>query len=107
MKRIAITLVLLAWAGGIHAQPAGDGRNGRTPPQGHVAPGAEDGFFSAEDYRALKDSRGRDDGETRSLVRTRDGVIIIRKQNTPNGPRYQVQDTRPYRRNGTVIVVPQ
>jgi hypothetical protein len=72
-----------------------------------VVPGAEDGYFSAEDYRILKESRGDGSEETRSLVRTRDGVIVIRRQETPNGPRYQVMDHRARRHDGTVIIVPQ
>jgi hypothetical protein len=99
--RFALMAILL-WAGTAWAQPAG------APPVGTpVVPGAEDGYFSAEDYRILKESRGDGSEETRSLVRTRDGVIVIRRQETPNGPRYQVMDHRARRHDGTVIIVPQ
>jgi hypothetical protein len=106
MRVLVLCIVLLAGAAWAQDPPEISDQNG-VPVQGYVVPGAEDGFFSAEDYRLLKESREQENEETRSLVRTRDGVIVIRKQETPNGPRYQVQDTRPGRRNGQVIVVPQ
>lgn len=104
MRSIVLCVLFLAGSAWAQGQSEVSGQNGVPDP---VVPGAEDGFFSAEDYRLLKESRGQESGETRSLVRTRDGAILIRKQETPNGPRYQVHDTRPGRRNGGVIVVPQ
>lgn len=106
MRILVLCIVFLAGAAWAQGQPGSYEQNG-APTQGYVVPGAEDGFFSAEDYRMLKESREHGSGETRSLVRTRDGVIVIRKQDTPYGPRYQVLDTRPGRRNDRVIVVPQ
>jgi hypothetical protein len=106
MRVLVLCILLLAGTAWAQGQPEISDQN-EVPVQGHVVPGAEDGFFSAEDYRLLKDSREQESGETRSLVRTRDGAILIRKQETPNGPRYQVHDTRPGRRNDRVIVVPQ
>lgn len=52
------------------------------------------GVFSAEDYRAMK--RAREDGEVeeRRLIRTRDGVLAIRKRETPNGSQYIIHDMR-------------
>lgn len=106
MRSIVLCILFLAGSAWAQGQSEVSGQDG-VPVQEHVVPGAEDGFFSAEDYRLLKDSRGQENGETRSLVRTRDGVILIRKQETPHGPRYQVQDTRSRRRGGSVIVIPQ
>lgn len=106
MRILVLCIVFLAGAAWAQGQPGSYKQNG-APAQGVVVPGAEDGFFSAEDYRILKESREQGSGETRSLVRTRDGAILIRKQETPNGPRYQVHDTRPGYRGDQVIVIPQ
>ena len=101
-----LIVVCLMWAGTALAQGQSGMKAGQPPAPG-VVPGAEDGYFSAEDYRRLKKSREAESDEVRSLIRTRDGFIVIRRQDTPDGPRYQIIDNRPRRHDGTVIVVPQ
>ena len=80
--------------------------------QGEVmVPGAEDGYFSAEDYRRLKAGRSggdsEDDGEHRRVIRTDHGVIIIRRQDRVDSEtgetRYQVRETRTGRVSGGVM----
>lgn len=97
VSRVLCVLVMVFWPLAVMADE-------------YVVPGAEDGYFSAEDYRRLKAGRGDEDGEYRRVIRTPDRIIIIRRQDRPDSEtgesRYQIRDTRTGRTHEGVIAVP-
>lgn len=73
--------------------------------QRYIPPGAEDGYFSAEDYERLKQNYSKTEKESKTLIQTDRGRILIRERKTDEGARQvQILDTRPGKSSGIIVV---